>query len=217
MVTAVNDAGQVAGWVTTGLSQASSFIWTQTGGMVPLGTLGGNATYAQGMNGLGQVVGHSLTAGGEMRPFIWKDGVIREVRTTAQVAVDINDSGWIVGRTISGHTFLTNEQVEMELDMDTPRKMNNAGQVVGQSDSPERAQLFRNGVTYLLTDLLAPGNGLNLTNAYDINESGQILCRGFNAQGVPRTFLMTPVPEPATLSLLALGGLAMMRRRRHRK
>ena len=51
------------------------------------------------------------------------------------------------------------------------------------------------------------------------NESGSITC---SLSGQPmanpttftRGYVHTPVPEPATLGLLALGGLALMRRRR---
>jgi len=53
-----------------------------------------------------------------------------------------------------------------------------------------------------------------LRSAFAINDNGQIVGIGSDAQGNGRAFLLTPIPEPATLSLLALGGLALLRRRR---
>ena len=52
------------------------------------------------------------------------------------------------------------------------------------------------------------------TMAYDINKWGWIVGQGVTPDGQQHGFLL--VPEPATLSLLALGGLAMIRRRNPR-
>ena len=50
--------------------------------------------------------------------------------------------------------------------------------------------------------------------AYGINDNGWITGMGVNAAGQRRAFLLTPVPEPMSLALLALGGWAVMRKRR---
>lgn len=212
---AVNDTGQVAGWAYDSSERGKAFVWTQSGGMTQLGTLGGTESFSEGMNSSGQIVGHSRTASGAMRPFIWQDGAIREISTTATYAEDINDSGWIVVRNNTNQLFLTNEQVTNSLSLlQAPVAINNAGQVVGVSEYPVRGLLAQDGTTYKLADLLPAGHGWTLTAVYDINESGQIVGYGTNSSGQTRSFLMTPVPEPAMLSLLALGGAVLIRRRK---
>ena len=52
-----------------------------------------------------------------------------------------------------------------------------------------------------------------LTYAIDINEVGQIVGCG-DHNGEKRGFLLTPIPEPGTVLLLAIGGLAVIRHRR---
>jgi len=64
-----------------------------------------------------------------------------------------------------------------------------------------------------LNDLIAPGSGWVLIQAQAINDNGWITGYG-QIDGEAHAFLLTP--EPATLSLLALGGLAVLMRRRKR-
>ena len=71
--TAVNDNGQVVGLSSPadGLS-TRAFSWTQAGGMVDLGTLGGSVAHALAVNETGQVVGQSTQADGSFHAVLWE-------------------------------------------------------------------------------------------------------------------------------------------------
>ena len=60
----VNDAGQVVGTSYRGMGGGynRAFSWTEKGGMVALGTLGGDVSSAAAVNDKGQAVGYSTTS-----------------------------------------------------------------------------------------------------------------------------------------------------------
>ena len=100
---ALNNSGQVVGWITVGLMQdVHAFSWTAAGGLVDLGTLGGNFSYAEDVNESGHVVGVSTTASGEYHAFVWtRAGGMVDLGTmgTASGAVGVNESGQVAGTT----------------------------------------------------------------------------------------------------------------------
>jgi len=62
---------------------------------------------------------------------------------------------------------------------------------------------------YDLNSFLDPGSNISLTNAFDINDAGQIIAYG-TAPGPRGTvqqhaFLLTPVPIPGALGLMLVG------------
>src|SRR5215208_4910007 len=66
-----------------------------------LGTLGGKASEAFGVNDLGQVVGTSRTESGESHAFLWKRGKMTDLGTLGggiqcAAAYGINDPGQVV-------------------------------------------------------------------------------------------------------------------------
>jgi hypothetical protein len=99
------------------------------------------------------------------------------------------------------------------------RAINNQGQTVGITRSGFNSGHFQasasfNGVdTVLLNSLIDPNSGWDLTEAHDINDNGYIVGRGF-FQGVQANYMLKPVPEPATMTALALGLVAVVKRRR---
>src|SRR5713101_554943 len=68
---AINNAGQVVGCYESGAGNFQAFLWTESGGMQDLGTLGGGSSAASGINSEGQVVGWSVTSAGDAHAFLW--------------------------------------------------------------------------------------------------------------------------------------------------
>ena len=103
-----------------------------------------------------------------------------------------------------------------------PTAINSFGEVVGISDLPlstvHRAFLYDSaGVMHDLNDLIPQNSGWVLDHATGINDLGQISGSG-TIGGNFHAFLLTPTPEPIDLSLLGLGALGLLaRRRNHRR
>ena len=91
--------------------------------------------------------------------------------------------------------------------------INASGQVVGWKDG--HAFLWEDGAAYDLNGLIASDSGWTLTSAEGINDVGQIVGWGSH-DGQTHAFLLTPIPEPGTLALVALGVVGLLMRRRTR-
>jgi probable HAF family extracellular repeat protein len=235
----VNNAGQVTGEASTSYLEKHAFLWAD-GTMTDLGTLGGTYCIGFGINELGQVAGVSnLDYAGPFHAFLWLPepayglpagmndlGLFGDAQT---VAFRINDHGQIVGTFVPGdgvrRALLWENGVMHDLgtlggDRSSAGGINNEGQIVGYSevvvgDSTRHAFLNSGGMMRDLNDLIDPASGWVLSSASDINEAGWIVGTGYIG-GVTHAYLLTPIPEPSTPALVALGvlGLAWAARRR---
>ncbi len=104
--TAINDAGQVTGYVSTaGPSDGEAFLYSN-GNAVKLGTLGGPFSYGLDLNARGDIVGTANIAFLTSHAFIYSDGVMRDLNSlidptagwNMETATDINDAGQILAR-----------------------------------------------------------------------------------------------------------------------
>ena len=70
---------------------------------------------------------------------------------------------------------------------------------------------------YDLNDLLPAGSGWQLTDAWDINDAGQIAGFGRSPQGKWMAILLTPIPEPSVLVVVPLSvfGVLLRKSRKH--
>ena len=88
---AINPSGQVVGYSFKYLGELDThryhaFFWTEPDGMLDLGTLGGDDSWATDLNAKGQVVGFSTVAPRVFRAFSW---------TAAGGMVDLwHSAGW---------------------------------------------------------------------------------------------------------------------------
>lgn len=102
----INNAGLVVGTSFTKESLSHATLW-RDGAAIDLGTAGGDTSSAVGINNSGQVVGNYQINGGTSHGVLWVDGGYVDLSSFLDStlldqgwlfnAVDINDSGVIVG------------------------------------------------------------------------------------------------------------------------
>jgi probable HAF family extracellular repeat protein len=68
--------------------------------------------------------------------------------------------------------------------------INNHSVIVGQSGNG--AWIWSNGNFQNLNNLIPANSGFTLDNATAVNDDGQIVVNGYNAQGQEHAFLLTP-------------------------
>ena len=233
----LNETGQVAGfsYAATGFR---AFLWDEVGGMQNLGDLPGGLNKSLGyeVNDLGHVVGCSEAESGQ-RAFIWdaangmQDLGELEGAPDHYYAHSINNQDQVVGYAGTGQTdniaFIWDALNGMQdlghlpggIDYSQAYDINELAQVVGcsyLSASDSHAFIWDESLGMRDLNLLLdePGTGYTLFTAKGINNQGQIVAYGRTPTGMMHSFLLTPVPEPATVWLLALAGVLVSTKRR---
>ena len=177
---AVNSKGQVVGFSNTGSGDEHAFSWTAAGGMVDLGTLGGTLSDATAVNASGQVVGLSSngTIAFAIRAFSWTaDGGMVDLGTLGgsgflSFALDVNDSGQVVGRSQDQAFSWTAAGGMVGLGGGVEAKaVSESGQVVGYGGPGLHA--FSWTADGGMVDLGTLGGTQSV--AVDVNNSGQVV------------------------------------------
>lgn len=185
----INDGGEIVGEFHDLFHPSEpweGFIGRAWGDYRTLGSLGGTHTSARAINEAGQVVGTSSAADGSRSAFLWEDGRMEDI----------------------GTPFGFPESFALSV--------NEGGEVAGGlywTREYDHALVHRGGSTADLDALTACGAGLEIRDAFGINDSGQIVVTYFDAaSGALRGGLLTPsdvVPcRKGNVGLAPVGGLA---------
>jgi probable HAF family extracellular repeat protein len=182
----LNSLGQAAG--TSSSSSSAIATLFSNGHTISLGTLGASdMSFAEAINGSGQVVGYDWLSSGVSHAFLYSNGRMTDIHSAAlfpfgSTATAINNSGAVVGygwiSTADEHAFLYIGGRTVDLGTlggndATALGINDSGQVVGVSATAGgagHAFLYANG---RMTDLGTPASA-NSSSAAAINRNGQI-------------------------------------------
>ena len=177
-----------------------------------LGTLGGQESWAYGINDGGQVAGYAYLAGNSgYHAFLYSGGVMQDLGALGgsgnySIARAINDSGKVAGFAYLSvdvyHAFLYSGSGLQDLgtlggSWSDAFGINDSGRVVGRSflagdTEEEHAFVYADGVMTDLNTLLPAGSSWTLTEARAVNDAGQIAGFGTNPDGLTRGFLLIP-------------------------
>jgi probable HAF family extracellular repeat protein len=207
---------------STGIPTLHPFFWGN-GTMTDIGTLGGTLGLAQCLNNRGQVIGvASLPGDFTGHPFLWDQGVITDLGTLGGdfgQAIWINNAGDVVGQadlpgSANHHAFLWRQGRMTDLgslgSTSFALSINSRSQVIGRSrigdidNSLQHAFLWEKGAPMVdLNTLIAPNSGLELVEADNINDRGEIVGLGLPAgcddlDSCGHVFLLIPCETDAT-------------------
>ncbi len=222
----VNNAGQIVGFsASLNAGEPFAFLYTPGVGMTRLPAIVSNGlNQANAISNNGEVTGWSDTTGGPQHAFVYDIGTGKitdigsPVAGTTSIGEAINDAGQVVGTdgpelVAQNRGFLYTPGLGFT-DLGSlvqPDGINDTGQVVGISGSTPFLYSATTGMENLNT--LIAGSGWRLISATAINNSGQITGEGIDPAGQNVAYVLTPVPEPGIVSLLAGGPLLLLRRR----
>lgn len=236
----INNSGQVVGEAQPAGSTTFHAFLCSNGTMQDLGTLGGlggGESEAYGINRSGQIVGQASISGDTAtHAFLYSAGQMTDLGTlggTYSVAYAINNEGQVVGSAtaLSGanHAFVFSEGKMTDLGtlgagtFSEAQGINDSGQVVGMANinpnGPDiyHAFIYTGGTMYDLNNLVTnPIMGQAIYDAAGINDSGQILALSGDPGGGTfggAVYLLTPVPEPASLAFVFIGVTYLVTRR----
>jgi probable HAF family extracellular repeat protein len=180
---------------STGIPTVNPFLW-DNGRMIDLGNLGGTFSVGQCANNRGDVIGVSNLAGdATFHAFVWRKGRMKDLGMLGgddSEAIWINDAGDIAGSAnlpAPGIHDAVRWRHGQILDLGTVpgddcsrgRGINARGQIVGGSSDctnfPHAFVWEEGGPMLDLNTLIAPDSGLQLTNAFNINDRGEILAK----------------------------------------
>lgn len=187
---AINQSGQITGSSDTA-TYPHAFLYSRTGGMLDLGTLGAMSSNGYAINGDGNIAGYGYVCACQPVAFWWSASTgMRKITRSgwlSGIASGINDQGQVVGSFISGP--VTNEiakgffwsKLTGIQDLNNqgckgclPNAINNSSQLVGAiqlTDGSQHAFVWVKGGP--VKDLGTLG-GKN-SSARAINRSGQIV------------------------------------------
>jgi uncharacterized membrane protein len=194
-----------------------SFLWDRKNGMKDIGGLGGACTLANDLNNHGQIIGgSSLPGDAQFHPFVWNaDGMtdlLDPSDSSFGFAIAENAQGEVVGevcdavacyavvwRKRAGHWERTNLNPATQNAF--AGSINASEQVVGNivinySNNATSAFVSENGRPLIdLNTLVPPGSGLQLYEADQVNDRGEISAQGKDANGNNHVVLLIPCDD----------------------
>ena len=199
--TGVNLNNQVAGISYVG-EFARAVRWDRAA-VTDLGTLGGQASMALGINDAGQVVGAAQDAAGRFIATSWATGSASASALGGGVnqAYAVNNAGQIAG-SLDGHAVVWQNDLVRQLSLGTAAALNGVGQAVGTSTlSATQNQATRwDGDVATRLDLLAPGSS---SYAFGINHWGQVVGQAGTSDGTTHAVVWN---DTLAIDLGTLGG-----------
>ncbi len=211
---ALNDAGQVVGSSVTEDGSNHPFLYSN-GEMIDLGTLGSPEggqwwNSAEGINNSGVVTGYGYTSNGGLSGFTWSNGVMTALPNLGAEwteAYAINNNGQVTGISQNtkgqSHAFIANPDgtikdlgaIGGKYAASWGFGINDSAVVVGRVETDLGAYVafvYNGNKMQDLNSLVKADRGWTLIEARGINNAGQIVCTGEDAQGIEHTFLLTP-------------------------
>jgi probable HAF family extracellular repeat protein len=205
----------IYGWNPFLTSTTGSFLWDKKNGMKDLGGLGGACTVANDLNNQGQIIGTaSLPGDTQFHPFVWNAAtgmtdLLDPSDPSFGWAFAENAHGDIAGNTCDavtcwavlwrkhgGHWEKTN--------LSTPTQnaitlsVNASEQTVGvlyYTSSTAASLAEGSGPAIDLNTLIPPGSGLQLVEADQINDRGEIAAEGPDANGNNHVVVLIPCDD----------------------